>query len=73
MEEVNMGFLGGIFGQGLGASNQENDSDVPPSRRQPPDKAEKERIRKHVEKEERKQTPEEQERAKPPPRDGKIM
>lgn len=70
-----MGFLD-IFAHGLGASSsgggdQESDSHVPPSRRKPPDRAEKERIRKHVEDQEKDMTPEEQERANRPP-DGRV-
>lgn len=66
-----MGFLENIFG--LSGGDQESDSHVPPSRWTPPDKAEKERIRKHKEEEEAKQTDEERDRAnRDEPRDGKL-
>lgn len=60
-----MGFLSQAFGLGDGG-DQESDKHVPPTRRQPPDKDEKERIRKHYEEQE-------EELGKDEPRDGKIF
>lgn len=59
-----MGFFSQAFGLGNGG-DQESDSHVPPSRWEKPDKAEKERIRKHVEEQE-------DELGKDEPRDGKL-